>query len=154
MFCGKCGKEIEENLEICPFCGCLIQENRLENKSINSYYTPIELPDVWNLREALKAFLLNRNCIDSRLSNIIIVEDEIHISNISIAYSNIEKINYKEMLPSKIFSLFSSSYTVLTIYTNKEIHTLYTAISERDTIDNIAQVLQEKIQKNKMQKDS
>ena len=144
MFCGKCGNEIKENYEICPFCGCLIQENDLANKSICCYYITIEFPDVWNLKEALKMFF-NRNCIDPKLRNIVIGEEEIHISDISIAYNNIDKINCKEVLPSKVCSLFSPGFSVLTIYTNNEIHTLYTVALDRGVIDNIAQILREKI---------
>ena len=144
MFCAKCGKEVQENLEICPFCGCLIQENSLVDKNVSCYYATIEFPDVWNLKEALNLFS-KRNSIVSGLSNIIVGEDKINISNVTIAYNEIERVHYKEMLPSKIVSLFSSGYTVLTIYTSKEIHTLYTEISNRGIIHNIAQVLQEKI---------
>jgi Predicted membrane protein len=36
MFCRKCGKEVPENVKYCPNCGCPVDPNEQEKKTVNT----------------------------------------------------------------------------------------------------------------------
>lgn len=36
MFCRKCGKEVPENVKYCPNCGCPVDPNEHEKKTVNT----------------------------------------------------------------------------------------------------------------------
>src|SRR5574344_314284 len=36
MFCRKCGKEVPEGVKYCPACGCPVDPNEAEKKTVNT----------------------------------------------------------------------------------------------------------------------
>lgn len=44
-YCGKCGSEIQPNLEICPFCGAELKNQLLSNTYMQKSSIPLEISD-------------------------------------------------------------------------------------------------------------